>query len=512
MLAAVLAVFLQTQSAVNIDAVVTDKAGHRVAGLTRDDFELLEDGKRQTITDYTEAAQARPRRFVIFVDNSSLMGAARKQFFTTLRGFIDAQLRAGDHASLVSWSSAGLQIAAPLTGEKALLTAAIDRVEATALPASDSASYDRVRVLCLNDADLVRAGRMAAMSAYADCINAIRGETTVLINSSRALMNAISVTMTVTAGADGKKILIVAGSSLPQRPGVELFRWANVTYQQLMRGFDAARDTADPADDQRQKEMLEKLARSANAQGISIYPINAPMAGDVKNIMPGRDYGSDSMRVENTDAAFTMLAGMTGGLAARGPADFGAALASVAGDLEAYSSLGYRPRDDRSGDRAVVVRAKNPDYSVRARQSYAAKTIDDQMRDRVVANIYSASTKSDWPVTIRNGAPQRAGSDYTVPIEVTFPSTLTLQPEGGKLSGGFALYVAVGNKQGALSTVSRSVQPVQVPVAEEAEFRAAPVTVGVNLNLKPGENLVSIAVADQVSHAAGFARTTIVTP
>src|SRR5262249_1682411 len=60
MLAAVLSLFLQTYGAsvevrvVNVDVVVTDKAGHRVTGLTKNDFEILEDGKPQTITNFDE--------------------------------------------------------------------------------------------------------------------------------------------------------------------------------------------------------------------------------------------------------------------------------------------------------------------------------------------------------------------------------------------------------------------------------------------------------------------------
>src|SRR2546430_16327455 len=38
----------------NIDVVVTDRAGNPVSGLTKDDFELFENGKPQTITNFYE--------------------------------------------------------------------------------------------------------------------------------------------------------------------------------------------------------------------------------------------------------------------------------------------------------------------------------------------------------------------------------------------------------------------------------------------------------------------------
>ena len=61
MLPALLPVFLQTKfgasvevRVVDVDVVVTDKAGRRVTRLTRNDFEVLEDGKPQTIPNFDE--------------------------------------------------------------------------------------------------------------------------------------------------------------------------------------------------------------------------------------------------------------------------------------------------------------------------------------------------------------------------------------------------------------------------------------------------------------------------
>src|SRR5258705_3057359 len=79
---------------VNVDVVVTDGDGKRVLGLTKDDFELFEEKKPQSITNFSEirlgtparpaaeprgdvvpaseSAEPPPRRFVLFVDNYSL--------------------------------------------------------------------------------------------------------------------------------------------------------------------------------------------------------------------------------------------------------------------------------------------------------------------------------------------------------------------------------------------------------------------------------------------------------
>ena len=84
---------------VNVDVVVTDRAGNPVTGLTKDDFEILDNGKPQKITNIYEVRptseaetlnvagalepttqqaaplpprEMRARRMVLFIDNSSL--------------------------------------------------------------------------------------------------------------------------------------------------------------------------------------------------------------------------------------------------------------------------------------------------------------------------------------------------------------------------------------------------------------------------------------------------------
>src|SRR5687768_2206850 len=104
---------------VNVDVVVTDKSGKPVAGLTVDDFEILEDGKRQKITNFDEiradartqtakatdtittttVAEARPRRFLLFVDNYSLHPDVRAEVVRSLAQFVDKHLGPRDEAS-----------------------------------------------------------------------------------------------------------------------------------------------------------------------------------------------------------------------------------------------------------------------------------------------------------------------------------------------------------------------------------------------------------------------------
>ena len=67
---------------VNVDVSVTDGKGKPVSGLTKDDFEVIEDGQPQTVTNFSmterkvrtgESAAARQpsrRRIIVLVDNN----------------------------------------------------------------------------------------------------------------------------------------------------------------------------------------------------------------------------------------------------------------------------------------------------------------------------------------------------------------------------------------------------------------------------------------------------------
>ncbi len=61
----------------------------------------------------------------------------------------------------------------------------------------------------------------------------------------------------------------------------------------------------------------------------------------------------------------------------------------------------------------------------------------------------------------------------------------------------------------ATSNVSHSAHKVSIPVTEEKNFRSKPLIFSAAAIIARGEQVLSVAVVDQVSRAAGFARATI---
>ncbi len=112
-------VFKSSVDIVPVYATVTDLKGTFTRGLTRDDFEVLDDGKAQQIVSFSEEAQA--ISVSVILDTSGSMAEARPKMLAAAGVFLD-QLRPDDRAMLGSLVYAGR----PFTSDKARLRSAMD--------------------------------------------------------------------------------------------------------------------------------------------------------------------------------------------------------------------------------------------------------------------------------------------------------------------------------------------------------------------------------------------------
>ena len=87
---------------INVDVSVTDGKGKPVSSLTKDDFEVLEDGQPQTVTNFSmterkvrsggsAAAPRQPnrRKIIVLVDNNYIDVRERSLTLDTLDRFVD---------------------------------------------------------------------------------------------------------------------------------------------------------------------------------------------------------------------------------------------------------------------------------------------------------------------------------------------------------------------------------------------------------------------------------------
>ena len=112
---------------IEVYATVTDSQGEPVRNLTREDFELYEDGERQAIETFT--AGEFPLAVALAVDRSvSMAGPPLALAKQAARTFLN-ELRPADRSMVVAISSSG-EVVAPLGTNRGAQIAAIDALDA----------------------------------------------------------------------------------------------------------------------------------------------------------------------------------------------------------------------------------------------------------------------------------------------------------------------------------------------------------------------------------------------
>lgn len=521
----------------NVDVVVTDRSGAPVTGLTKDDFEVLEGGKPQAITNFyeirdatmsapagTAPAAAAPapevpaevsrRRIVIFVDNFTINPILRNDAFAAVEKSLDALLRPGDEAMIVFWQGTD-QVLQPFTSDRQELIA---RFRAAAKKSGGGTTLEAMRSQVVEHAgqmiqDANTPGgnmKITHAQAYDVSLSSARAYADHLYSTQVNLMAGLERTLNTLAGVEGKKALIFIGAELADTPGMELFQQIDGMYQLYLRTIKPAvmRESSRSL-----RQELRKVAQRANANGVTMYLVDAAdrsrRSDPTERIVdPESAFSAET----NTPMAMGAIASLTGGVSVPGGRNFEKALGTIAHDLSSYYSLGYRAPVEGEGNRRIVVKVKKPGLNVRSRSSYVSRRGDEDIRDRVIANVFHGAVKSDFPISVEAAKPEKMDDGrFKVKLTVTLPSTLTLIPQDGALKGSFAIFFATGTNDGGLSEVTKSVQSMTFPedAAEQLEEQKT-FTYAATLVVRPGEQFVSIGIADTLAGTAGFARTKVI--
>jgi VWFA-related protein len=526
---------------VNVDVVVRDRAGKPVTGLTKADFEIFENGQKREITNLYEVrapapaasanaaavssapaapaatpVEVRPRNIVMFVDNYSLEPFRRDKVLQSLDKFVE-QLGPQDRVMLVLCTQKTTVIT-PFTNDRNAIRAGVETINKSGGAFNCTASLDRLKQTVSEYISMAKepGGRLSWRDAYSLATSDIESHVEEEIFSARNTLAALGQITGALAGMEGKNVIIFAGAHLPEKPGVELYQWLYNAFSTYMPGLTFGNESISGKTGSMQHYSIEEAAKQASANGVALYMIDAADSRDSGNA----ESNAPSDRVEafltftNTAMAYQTLARISGGLAITNTSNFDSAFQTLANDLNSYYSLGFKPSDSSTqGLRKIVVKMKNPEYRFRARETYIpnAKPAQDEMSTRVIANLYTTDARNAWEVSVKPGAPQKDGAGYSVPFEVTMAPTITLAPQGDTLVGNFTIFVVVGNGENT-SKVIRNAHAVKVPVDAEDDFREKKITYKATITMNPGDNILSVAVVDQASNIAGFARAKVAIP
>ena len=507
---------------IGVDVVVTDKKGNPITGLTKDDFQIFENGIEKPISNFyeiegkaatqavtvpTPGAPAAPlppkeeineqlrRRIILYIDNLSMAPFNRNRVFKQMKDFVKDVMRPGDEAMVATYNRS-LKVRAPFTRDPIQIQQTLDAIAGeSALGLANRSEFKDV------------ASRIKDATSYDDALADARSYAQSVEHDLRQSVESINGLMTTLAGVEGKKIVVLATEGFQIQPGREAF----TLIDEVAREKNWQSSSMLEAMTYNTNSLIESIAKTANANGITMYPIHAGglaagNEGMSADNQQATSYNVTSAALSNTTESLQIMAELTGGLVTARTNNFAGAFKNIIRDLESYYSLGYRAGTERvDRQRALEVRVKNRNLRVRNRQTFVEKSTFQEMSDRVIANLLYKTKANDLGVRVKVNSPIPAEDLFKVPVEIHIPiDNLTLIQQGEAYMGGFSIYVVVGNKAGDMSDVARKSHQITIPVSDFARSKGKYYTYTLDLMCERGLNKISVGVVDDVSNTSGF--------
>ena len=437
---------------VNVDVTVTDRGGKPVMNLTRDDFEIFEDGKPVKVTNFSviekalmrdmaspvpspNGASAEPervrRKIVLLVDNNYLGNLERNAALRAFEKQLDT-VYAGDYDWAVAAIGHSLQIVQPFTNQKALIHAAINKVAhmPTFMNQHDidrSILSDRTRKQLDFETDAYDYGQTVRFQSREQTFQSIAS----LQNTARAVAELARA----HTADDGKKYMILLTGGMEDNTSFSAYDKAN---DQGMRAMQLEK-----------AKIVDAISQEANAANFTIHIVNARARGmqapqhDVENKSSGIDMsspnfssgggGTDPIDTTNVDSVPLSIAFNTGGVYLPST-DVGHSFHVIDSQTANFYSLGYSP--NHNGDRRyhhIKVRVKRSGVHVANRVGYYDLTSDDRLEQMLRARMTFDLPTGVLPVQVNMGHPRTLEQKIVVPLTAALPiSRITmLQRDGG---------------------------------------------------------------------------------
>ncbi len=520
----------------NVEVIVTDAEGKRVRGLSRDAFEMLENGKPVRISNFAEidenvisfesslapdAASTPPevatprvapvRRVVVFVDIATVTGIRRKKAIAEISRFLD-QLGPDDERMIASWDGVALKVEVPPDAAREGDKTALEQL----------ARRPRTRW----------SPRVSKTSRLTQTI--VTGRRDQLHRS----VLAVRALLAQMKPLDGRKVLVLVTAGFPLRPGREIVMGPDLEAQTR-----AARHSVEPygaipvvglgpTDTHAVKlydrfaieagGMLRALGDAANAAGVTLYPIHGLGASprvaigaynppETDLVLPG--IGVDPVQIAESVGGLSVIAERSGGTVTAKTNDLARAFREIRQDLSSYYSLGYHLSGDRGVERNVEVRMRDPNLTARARTSVVVSSAASEAEDAVVSSLslpespWGGGPANELGISAVAGAPKRTSRGRQLAVDVRIPlAALSWEEKGDDLVAPITLFIGAADAERLMTDIQRSEHEVRIPrAALDREGAYYTYVFDVDLRTRTANNDIAVAVVDDGSGLTGHA-------
>lgn len=529
---------------VNVDVYVTDDKGDRITGLTRDDFEIFEDGRPVTITNFyaveegrrvdqpapvepigappaADAGETPPAadrqlladpslvpveqqlHLVIYFDNLFLKPFSRNKVVGMVRQFLREKTAPGDSVMLATFDRT-YHIRHPFTTDMRAISEELFEIE-TLSAFAEQAETERRDVLRRIESSASAFEAQAYVDLYAQSLHHD------VTNSIRVLKEMVSS----LAGLPGRKAILHVSDGIPMTPGEDLYYMLDFRFgDDSFGGLEARRYST-------RREFQELTAR-ANANRVTFYALEA--AGLRSHSSLSAEYGGsrgadgvvagsridvDVVRISGQQETLQLMALETGGLATFNTNNVAGAFDRMATDFRTYYSLGYVPAhtgDGRYHD--IEVKVKRKGAKVRHRTGYRDKSPEVHLSEVTLASLLYGVESNPMQIELRFLAEQYQDKDqYLLPIEVRIPiGNATLIPQTEVYQGKLLVSVAVIDDEGRMSPVQQAQIPLTIPNADIEVARKSYFVYSAELMMRRGRQRIAVGVRDELAAAASYIR------
>ena len=527
----------------NLIVYVTDKKGRAVTNLTKDDFEIFQDGDLKQITNFklytdevvrselgvttgldipepspipdaTAAGGPQPIHLVLYIDNQNLDPLDRNRILSQTRDFIRTSLHPPAQMMVVAYQRS-FEVLQEFTSDPSQVLKAmrIVRTYTGGRTERDSSRQDivdriqRLRSEQRSGSTGSRAGSSSGSGEWNEIYNMIENYARESVNDLQFTLDSLRQIITSLTGLPGKKGVIYVSNGLPMIPGMELFYEASKsmndsTILSKMFEFDRSR-------------IYKQLAATANAQDVTLYTIDASglslygmgsaeysTAADPMMSSIGRNNFTDSLRY---------LADETGGIAIYNTNDIAPRLDFVTQDLYTYYSIGY-PLQASGQDKVHRVKVKLRDdpafsnYEIRYRPRFVEKSLETRVQDRVVSSLVFEIDENPMGLEVEAGTPAAATKDrWLLPAHISFPlSSVAMLPEGDDFVARIVLFVAARDTDGKKSDLVRQAHEIRVPASLYEDAQNKNFGIDTQLLMESGRYKIAIALLDPLTRQVSY--------
>ncbi len=482
---------------VNVEVYVTDGDGKRVTGLTRDDFEVYEDGKKMEITHFyaSEGKKTGPTlvepeverlQLAVYFDLQALPSQTRPPLMRVIEDFLVARARPGEQALIASFIGADTLRVRQVPMERPALATVLQEIaeirkpnltgspDARVIAGSGGGAGGRARIPPAIDAGAMAppgggsgggsgGGRdLGAAMAELEAAEA-EGNAEAAGLMARAMtqvdLEALVAFLEGIGSLPGRKAVLYVAGGATFSPGQTAFTALHMKYQHMV-------------DELKLRPLFARLEKVVNSDRILFYSLGA-IAGNGAEFRRSYDGRPE------------------------------AALAWIDEELDSYYSLGYTPAAQRKPGKRhdVEVRVKRRGLNVRHVEEYHDRTPRERAHNRTMAALLFGDGMTVNPLGARLAVGQAEAvvkDQATIPITVTFPlSEIALLPRNGAHEGRLSLFVAARDDEGWTSEVTELLMPIRLKAPALPGQRASYTT---RMALRSRPHTIVLGIRDELGN------------